>query len=83
MRHQRRMLDQALHAAQAFGQREHFARLEKTPRTVNVRVQIDRDNAAETAMHLVARQCMLRMRFQPRIVHLADLRLLLEPVRQQ
>ena len=64
MGHQRRVLDQALDAAQALGQREQLAVLEEALRAGEIGLQLDRDHAAEAA-HLPLRQRVLRMRRQP------------------
>src|SRR4051812_8692837 len=63
VRHQGRMLDQALDAAEAFSQRENLAMLEETARAREIGVKVDRDDAAKAAVHLAPRKRMLGMRF--------------------
>ncbi len=65
VRHQRRMLDQALDAAEAFGQREQPAAFEETARIVERPVEFGRDHAAEGA-HLLLRQRVLGVARQTR-----------------
>src|SRR6266404_1861570 len=72
MRHERRMVDKAFHAAKAFRQREQLRVLEKTPRSGKVRFQNDRDHAAETE-HLLTSQIVVRMRFEAGIMDRFDL----------
>ena len=67
MRHQRRMIDQAFHAAQAFRQSKQVRVLKKTPRSGEVSFQNDGDHPAEPA-HLLPGQIVLWMRFQSRIM---------------
>ena len=78
VRHDRRVLDETLDAAQAFGEREDGARLEETARAGEVGVELDRHHAAEAA-HLLARERVLRVRGEPRVAHAAHARLPLEP----
>ena len=68
MRHERGMIDEAFHAAQAFCQHKQFRVLEKTSRSGEVRLQNDRDHAAEPA-HLLSGQIVLRMRFETGVLH--------------
>src|SRR3974377_177565 len=51
VRHQRGMLDQALHAAETLGQREQAAALQKAPRVLEAAVKLAGDHAAE-GVHL-------------------------------
>ena len=64
VRHQRRMLDQAFDASQAFGQRKDLAAFEETPGTRLAAGEHGRDHAAE-AVHLALRQRVLRMLGRP------------------
>src|SRR5262244_1449929 len=66
MRHQRRMLDQAFDAAEAFREREQTAALEETPGVVEGAGQVGRDHAAE-GTHLLPGERVLRMAREPRI----------------
>ena len=68
VRHDRRMLDQALDAAQALGEREELAALEEALRPGEVGRKVERDHAAEAA-HLARGERVLRMRRQARIAH--------------
>ena len=72
VRHQGRVLDQAFHAAQAFGQGEHGAAFQEAPRARQVGIEVDRDDAAET-VHLALRQRVLRVGGQARIKHGFDI----------
>ena len=66
MGHDRRVLDQALDAAQALGQREDPQRFEKAPRAGEVAVRsIERDHAAEAAVHLALGERVLRVARRP------------------
>src|SRR6185503_16172340 len=64
VRHDRRVLDQALDAAQALGEREQAAALEEALRRGESALQHRRDHAAVTRVHLPRRQRVLRMRRQ-------------------
>ncbi len=73
------MLDEALDAAETFGEREEVRVFEKTPRTREVGVERERNHAAETGAHLALRQLVLRVRLQTGIVNARDFRLCFEP----
>src|SRR6516165_11334506 len=60
MRHERRVLDQAFHPAQAFRERKQPAPFEKAARVVERAVELRRDHAAKSA-HLLHRERMLGM----------------------
>jgi hypothetical protein len=81
VRHQRRVLDQALDAAQTLGQREQPAVFQEALGARKIGLQHNRHHAAE-GTHLTARQRVLRVRRQARVVYARDLRLLGEPVRE-
>src|SRR4051812_16088003 len=74
------MIHEAFHPTETFREREQMGVLEKTPRASEIGFQNDCDHAAERA-HLFLREFMLWMLFEPRVVNLLDLRLLLEPAR--
>src|ERR1700683_2870482 len=81
------MLDQARHSAERFSQRKQLAALEEAARVLDAARKLDRYHAAVGAVapwvsHLRARERVLRMRAQPRIVHARDLRMALEKTRQ-
>ena len=61
MRHDGRVLDQALHAAQALGQREDLAALQQPAGARSVRPRGRCSTIAAAGVHLPARQCVLRM----------------------
>src|SRR5215471_8666989 len=82
VRHDRRMLDQALDAAEALGQREDLAALEEAARVVEAALEDRRHHAAEAA-HLPLGQRMLRMARKARIVDAGDLGMLLQPRRDR
>src|SRR5438132_5116299 len=54
--------------------------LQKPPRSFKIGFQDDRDDSTEPA-HLLAREIVLRMRFEPGIMDRFHLRLFLEPAR--
>ena len=62
MRHQRGMIDQAFHAAEAFRQGKQVCVLQKTARSGEVSFQNNGDHSAEPA-HLLPGQIVLCMRF--------------------
>ena len=74
------MIDQALDPAQTFGQGKQMSVLEKAPRSFEIGFQDNRDDSAEPA-HLLAREIVLRMDFEPRIIDMFHLRLVFEPAR--
>src|SRR3954465_2294661 len=74
------MIHEAFHPTETFREREQMGVLEEAPRTGEIGFQNDCDHAAERA-HLFLGEFMLRMLFEPRVVNLLDLRLLLEPAR--
>src|SRR5437764_9827891 len=80
MGHKRGMIDQAFHAAQAFGEREQVRALEESSRAFEICFQNDRDHSAETA-HLGTGEIVLRMRFQSWVTDRLHLRLFFEPAR--
>ena len=82
VRHDRRMLDQALDAAQALGQREDLAALEHAQRGAFAALH-DRRHHAAARGHLAQRERMLRVAREPRVVHAFDLRMLREPLRDR
>src|SRR5450631_796348 len=73
MRHQRRLLDQALNAAQTLRKREELAALQYVARVLNIPAQHGRDDAAITALHLLLGELMLRMARKAWVVHALDL----------
>src|SRR6184192_10076 len=75
------MLDQALDAAEALGQREQAAMLEKALGAREIGLQADRHHAAERA-HLTLGERMLRMRSQARVIDLRHFVLRFEPLRE-
>ena len=78
MGHDRRMLDQALDAAEAFGKREDLHALEDAPGPREVAVEFHGDHAAE-GMHLPPGEGVLGMAGEPGIDHPADVLPLLQP----
>ena len=72
------MLDQALDATQALGQRKETTAFEKAFRSGKVRLEHDRDHAAECA-HLSLGELVLRMRREPRVVNAGHFRVRGEP----
>src|SRR5580700_4329936 len=81
------MLNQALHTPERFGQRKQLAALEEAARLLDAARKLDRDHAPVGALapwvsHLRARERVLRMRAQPRVMHARDLRMALEKTRQ-
>src|SRR5215470_8541613 len=79
MRHDRRMLDEALHAAQAFGERKELAALEKAARCREPASQHRAHHAAIAVVHLLGGEQMLRMAREARIDHALDLGMLFQP----
>jgi hypothetical protein len=69
--HDRGVLDQALHAAEALGQGEDAAALQNAPGAFEVAIEDGGDHAAEAA-HLAFRQLVLRVARQARVDHLRD-----------
>src|SRR5256885_2182524 len=59
--HDRRMLDQALHPAQAFGEGKELAALEEAARCAKATLDQRRHHAAIAVVHLLRREQMLRM----------------------
>src|SRR6266699_2819849 len=78
MGHQRRMLDEAFDAAEAFGQGEQAAALEETLGLVEADIELGGDHAAEAA-HLPFREPVLGMAREARIEDPAHLWMALEP----
>ena len=81
VRHERRMIDQALHAAQAFREREQMRVLEKTSRARPDRFSRSIVTMPPKPRICALREIVLRMRFQAGITNLFDFRLLLQPAR--
>ena len=61
VRHDPRMIDQALDAAETLGDREYPAALEAAARRIDSAANEEADDAAEPVLHLRARQRVLRM----------------------
>src|SRR5882724_3941787 len=80
MCHERRMIDEALHTAQAFGQREQMRVFEKTLRSGEVRLQNDCYDSTEAA-HLLPREIVLRMGLYPRVTDRFHRWLFFQPAR--
>src|SRR5881394_2006102 len=72
------MLDQALDAAEAFGEREELAALEKALRRRQAAFEHRGDHAAVALAHLFRREQVLRMVGEPRVDDLRDLGMLLQ-----
>src|SRR5260370_38362014 len=66
------MLDQALDAAEAVGEREDLDALQEARRLGEPALELDRHHAA-MAMHLAARQRVLRVIGEARVMHARDL----------
>src|SRR5437763_7684579 len=81
VRHQCGMLDQALDAAEALGERKEAAMLEEAPGAGEIGLQSDRHHAAESA-HLTLGERMLRMRSQAWVIDLRHFGLRFEPLRE-
>src|SRR4029077_17840149 len=81
VRHDARVLDEALDAAETLGEREQLALLERAARGPESAAQHRGDDAAVAARHLALRQRMLRVAGEPRVVDALDLRLLLQELR--
>src|SRR3954464_8728460 len=79
MRHDRRVLDQALDAAEALGEREELAALEEAPRRGQATFENGGDHAAIALVHLLRREQVLRMAGEARIDHALDLRMFFQP----
>src|SRR5205814_9224286 len=75
------MLNETLDPAEALGEREQAAALERAARRVQPPAQHRRDDAAEAARHLGPRERVLRVARQPRVIDALHLRLLLEELR--
>ena len=82
MGHDRRVLDQALDAAQRFGECEELGAFEEAARVFEVALELDRDHPTEAMRHLPLRQRVLRMRGEAGVVHARDLGMRFEPLRQ-
>ena len=76
------MLGEAFHAAEALRAHENPEPLEKAARIVEPASQRQGDHPPE-AVHLPARQRVLRMVRQSRVVHARDLRMADEPLRDR
>src|ERR1700687_4352905 len=81
MRHERRLLDQALDSSQALGEREELATFQDFARVVDIPAQYGGDDAAVTAVPLLLRKCMLRMARKAGVIHPFDLRMAREVLR--
>src|SRR3954447_22429172 len=80
MRHQGRMFDQALHAAQTFCKREQLAAFEEALGVIEGSMELCRDHAAEGA-HLFFCQGMLRMAREARVIDATHFWVSLKPLR--
>src|SRR5439155_24450889 len=80
MCHECRMIDKAFHAAQTFRQRKQVRVFQKTPGSREITFQDDRYDSSKAA-HLLTRQIVLRMGFQPRVTDGFYLSLFLQPAR--
>src|SRR5437868_2718054 len=79
MRHDRRVLDQALDAAEALGQREELAALEEALGCRQPTLENRRNHATVALVHLLRREQVLRMAREPGIDHALDLRMFCQP----
>src|SRR5688572_3876609 len=77
--HDRRMLDQALHAAEALREREQAAALKEAARRSEAASKHRGHHAAVALVHLLACQQMLWMRCKARVDNARDLGMLFEP----
>src|SRR5690606_16765628 len=75
------MSDRRLHISQIRGDRHQASRVDESPRCITTTFYLERDDAAERRL-LTLGELVLRVRRQPRVVHPAHFRLLLEPTRQ-
>ena len=78
MRHDRRMLDQALDTAQTLAERDQLAALKEAYGAGQIGGEIEGDHAAEAA-HLALGEFVLRMGFQAGVAHLPNLGMSLQP----
>ena len=82
VRHDRRMLGEAFDAAQALRANKDAATFEQAARVVESAFQDQRHHAAE-AVHLPARERMLRMIGQTRVMHVRDFGMRDQPTRDR
>src|SRR5258708_11220227 len=82
VRHDRRVLDETLDAAEALGEREELAALEEALGCSESTLDDGGDHAAIALVHLLCREQVLRMAGKAGINHALDLRVLLEPSRK-
>src|SRR5690606_6534888 len=80
VRHDRGVLDEALHAAQGFRQGEDLHPAEELVRRLESAVDLEGEHPAEAAL-LPPGELVLGMRFEPRPGYLADLRMRGEEIR--
>src|SRR5437868_2983296 len=73
VRHDRRMLDQALDAAEALGEREELATLEEALRRAESAFEDSRHHAAVALVHLLGGEQVLRMTGEAGVDHALDL----------
>src|ERR1700689_1690258 len=83
MRHQSRLLDQALDPSQAFREREELAAFEHFARVLDIPAQHSRDDATITTLHLMFGEFVLRMARKPGVIHPRDLRMTLQELRHR
>src|SRR5207302_7048945 len=79
--HDRRVLDQALDAAEALGESEELAALEETPGALQPALKNGRHHAAVAAVHLPFCKGVLGVACKAGIEDLFDFRMLFEPLR--
>src|SRR5690348_10388142 len=75
MRHEPRVLDEALDPAEALGEREKLAPLQKSPGILERSLQLRAHDPAESAPHLSFRELVLRMARKAGVVNAGDLRM--------
>src|SRR5690242_1336624 len=81
MRHQPRMLDETLDAAETLGQREQVTALQHPARIVDGTAQHRGYDSAIPPDHLTLRERMLGVAFEARVVDALDLRMLFQELR--
>src|SRR5215469_5462042 len=77
------MLDEAFHPAEALGEREQPAVLERAACRLEAATQLRGDDAAVAAGHLSPRERVLRVAGKSRVMHALDARMLLEELRDR
>src|ERR1041384_3318418 len=80
MRHEGGMIDQAFHAAQAFGERKEMRVFQKAAGASEIGFQKRRHDSAKAA-HLRTGEIVLRMGFKTGITHRLDILVILQPAR--